>query len=179
LAALLPDRFLRRNISGVTVDPAGPEHVADIARLATIVWRAHYPGIISHGQIDYMLAKMYDLDVLRGEIAAGITYLRAVENGQLFGFAAYGPAKDEIKLHKLYVDPHYQRRGIGKALIETVERACTGRTLILTVNKRNHKAIAAYQKHGFAIRQAVVTDIGGGFVMDDYLMAKPTKAAAV
>ena len=159
--------------------PAGPEHVADIARLATIVWRAHYPGIISHEQIDYMLAKMYDLDVLRGEIAAGITYLRAIQGDQLLGFAAYGPAKDEIKLHKLYVDPQRQRRGTGKALIDHVERACDGRALMLTVNKRNHKAIAAYQKHGFVIRDAIIADIGGGFVMDDYVMAKATKAAAV
>lgn len=159
--------------------PAGPEHVADIARLATIVWRAHYPGIISHEQIDYMLAKMYDLDVLRSEIAAGITYLRAVENGQLFGFAAYGPANNEIKLHKLYVDRQHQRRGIGKALINHVERACDGRALMLTVNRRNHKAIAAYQKHGFVIRESVVADIGDGFVMDDYVMAKATKAAVV
>lgn len=152
--------------------PAGPEHVADIARLADVVWRAHYPGIISNAQIDYMLAKMYHLDVLRREIASGITYLRALDRDHLLGFAAYGPANAEIKLHKLYVDPQHQRRGIGRALIQSVERASAGRTLVLTVNKRNHQAIAAYQKHGFKIRNSVAVDIGGGFVMDDYVMAK-------
>ena len=152
--------------------PAGPEQVADIARLAAIVWRAHYPGIISHEQIDYMLAKMYDLDVLRSEMANGITYLRALESDQLLGFAAYGLAGNEIKLHKLYVDPQQQRRGIGRALLEHVERACASRTLMLTVNKRNHQAIAAYKKHGFVVRDSIVVDIGGGFVMDDYVMVK-------
>ena len=168
-----------RNTAVVKIDLARPEHVAEIARLAAAVWRAHYPGIISHEQIDYMLAKMYDLDVLRREMANCITYLRAVEHNQLLGFAAYGPAKHEIKLHKLYVDPQHQRRGIGKSLIESVERACAGRMLVLTVNKRNQKAIAAYQKHGFVIRDAVVVNIGGGFVMDDYVMAKKVKAVAV
>jgi RimJ/RimL family protein N-acetyltransferase len=47
-----------------------------------------------------------------------------------------------------------------------------GRRLILSVNKRNTKAITAYKRNGFAIVESVVTDIGGGFVMDDYVMAK-------
>lgn len=154
--------------------PAGPEHAADIALLAAIVWRAHYPGIISPEQIDYMLAKMYDPDVLRREMKGGITYLRLFEGDQLLGFAAYGPAGNEIKLHKLYVDPEHQRCGIGKALLQYVERGASGRTVVLTVNKRNHQAIAAYKKHGFAIRESIVVDIGGGFVMDDYVMCKRT-----
>jgi diamine N-acetyltransferase len=156
----------------VNILPAGPEDVAEIARLAGVVWRADYPGMISGEQIEYMLGRMYDLDVLRDEIANGVTYLRAMEGAELLGFAAYGPAGKEIKLHKLYVHPERQRRGIGGALLEHVERECTGRTLMLTVNKRNHKAIAAYEKHGFVIRDSVVVDIGGGFVMDDYVMEK-------
>jgi diamine N-acetyltransferase len=159
----------------VNILPAGPEHAAEIARLAGIVWREHYPGIISTEQIEYMLAKMYDLEVLRREMSEGITYLRAVDGNQLLGFAAYGPSANGIKLYKLYVDPSRQRAGIGKALIAQVEQASAGRTLILTVNKRNHQAIAAYKKHGFTIRDSIVVDIGGGFVMDDYVMAKSPK----
>lgn len=156
----------------VNIQPAAPPHVADIARLANVVWRAHYPGIISNEQIDYMLARMYDLDVLRGEMAHGITYLRALEGEQLVGFAAYGPDGSKIKLHKLYVDPQHQRHGIGRSLLEYVQRASAGRTLTLTVNKRNETAIAAYKKHGFVVRDSVIVDIGGGFVMDDYVMEK-------
>jgi ribosomal protein S18 acetylase RimI-like enzyme len=122
-----------------------------------------------------MLRKMYNLDVLRREMADGITYLRALEDDRLLGFAAYGPDGNEMKLHKLYVHPEHQRRGIGRTMLEHVERASDGRTLILTVNKRNEHAIAAYQKHGFAIRDSIIVDIAGGFVMDDYVMAKPRK----
>ena len=50
------------------------------------------------------------------------------------------------------------------------ERGCD--RLVLAVNKGNRDAIAAYLKHGFRIGQAVVKDIGGGFVMDDYVMIK-------
>ncbi len=40
----------------------------------------------------------------------------------------------------------------------------------LTANKRNDPAIEAYRHHGFRIRGPIVTDIGGGFVMDDHRM---------
>jgi hypothetical protein len=43
---------------------------------------------------------------------------------------------------------------------------------VLAVNKNNAKAIAAYHHHGFRIADAVVKEIGSGFVMDDYLMEK-------
>ena len=47
---------------------------------------------------------------------------------------------------------------------------------MLSVNKHNTRAIAAYRRNGFVIAESVVTDIGGGFVMDDYVMAKNLSA---
>ena len=172
----------RRNTLVVTILPASPQHVDEIARLAGIVWRRHYPGIISSEQIEYMLARMYDLDVLRREIGEGITYARLLADDELAGFAAYGPAGTEMKLHKLYIHPQRQRCGFGTALLGYVEKASSARgfrSLMLTVNKRNQRAIAAYRKAGFAIRESAVFDIGGGFVMDDYVMAKPLTLTAV
>src|SRR5688572_9808384 len=129
----------------IQIVPAGLGDVHEIARLAGVVWHAHYPGIISREQIDYMLAKMYDLDVLRREMSEGITYIRLLEKGEMIAFASYGPDGAEMKLHKLYVHPQQQRHGFGRALLDYVERASRERTLILTVNKRNHQAIAAYR----------------------------------
>ncbi|MDB6006010.1 MAG: Ribosomal protein acetylase RimI, partial [Prosthecobacter sp.] len=42
----------------------------------------------------------------------------------------------------------------------------------LFVNKHNISAIRAYQRAGFAFEKDVITEIGGGFVMDDYVMVK-------
>lgn len=149
-----------------------------ISELAGVIWRACYPGIITSEQIDYMLARMYSLDVLRDEIRSqGICYDRLLLDGELAGFASYGPTSEPgvIKLHKLYLLPELHGRGLGSRLLQHVEREVrTGgaRRLILSVNKRNANAIAAYQRNGFRIVESVVTDIGGDFVMDDYIMAK-------
>jgi ribosomal protein S18 acetylase RimI-like enzyme len=162
----------------VSIQSAGPEHLPEIAAVATVIWRAHYPGIIPPEQIDYMLGRMYDVEVMRKEIDSGIVYDRLLVNGELTGFASYGPNSNsgELKLHKLYVHPARQRQGLGTLLLNHVEAIARQRAfthLVLAVNKRNRQAIAAYLKHGFAIRESVVVDIGGGFVMDDHVMAKP------
>ena len=164
-----------------------------ISRLAGVIWRACYPGIIATAQIDYMLARMYALDTMREEIQSqGIHYKLLFVGGQPAGFASYGPvvgtprrpesfrgtaprAVPAFKLHKLYLLPELQGCGLGSWLLQHCEqevRAAGARRLILSVNKRNARAIAAYRRTGFVIAESVVTDIGGGFVMDDYIMAK-------
>ena len=166
----------------ISIQPAGPEHLPAIAALADVVWRAHYPGIIPVAQIDYMLPRMYGLEVMRRELADGVNYDRLLVNGDILGFASYGPvASAEMKLHKLYLHPEWHGRGLGSRLLAHVERQASGRgfhTLILAVNKANQKAIAAYRRNGFAVRETIVSDIGGGFVMDDFIMAKPLPAPA-
>ena len=42
----------------------------------------------------------------------------------------------------------------------------------LHVNKYNTNSILAYKKMGFENTESSITDIGKGFVMDDYLMVK-------
>jgi len=164
--------------SAVQIVSVGEEHLPAIAELAGVIWRACYPGIISHAQIDYMLARMYALDALRDEIQSqGIHYQLLFVDSKPAGFASYGPSSEPrvMKLHKLYLLPELHGRGLGSYMLQQVERevrAAGAHRLILTVNKRNAKAIAAYRRNGFVIAESVVTDIGGGFVMDDYVMAK-------
>ena len=158
--------------------PATTADLPAISDLAGVIWRACYPDIISHAQIDYMLARMYALDVLRDEIRSqGIRYIRLLVNDKLVGFASYGPTAKAgaVKLHKLYLLSELHGRGLGSRLLQYVERvvhASGARRLILSVNKRNAKAIAVYRRNGFVITGSVVTDIGNGFVMDDHIMAK-------
>ena len=157
---------------------AREEHLPAISKLAGIIWRACYPGIITHAQIDYMLARMYSLDVLRDEIRSqGIRHDLLLVDGKSVGFASYGPTSEPgaMKLHKLYLLPEMHGCGLGSRLLQHVEgevRAGAGRRLILSVNKANARAIMAYKRNGFVITESVITDIGGGFVMDDYVMAK-------
>jgi diamine N-acetyltransferase len=149
-----------------------------IARLAREIWYRHYPGIISVRQIDYMLDQRYRAEVMRRQIAGGRAWWDKLEtDSRLVGFASYetGERNGDMKLDKLYVDQRFQGRGFGSALLRHVEaEACRHgcRRLYLQVNKNNRGAIAAYLRNGYAIAESVKVDIGNGFVMDDYVMAK-------
>jgi len=145
--------------------------------LAYRIWHAHYPGIITAEQIDYMLAEGYSTDRIASEITEqGITWLKIIDNKEIIGFAAFGPYDEQtVKLHKLYLDVACHGRGIGSAALAEVERrakACGAATILLNVNKYNHKAIASYQRNGYQVAESVVNAIGNGFVMDDYVMKK-------
>ncbi len=161
----------------VAIEPVRAAHLPDIATLAGVIWRAHYPGILSPAQIEHMLARLYAVDMLRRELDDGVAWFRALIDGALVGFtsASAVAGTEEFKLHKLYIHPKWQRLGIGGVLlchIGHLARARGAATLILNVNRRNASAIAAYTRHGFTLRESVVVDIGGGFVMDDDVMEK-------
>ncbi|MBI3044648.1 MAG: GNAT family N-acetyltransferase [Betaproteobacteria bacterium] len=123
-----------------------------------------------------MLDQRYGRDVVRAELQRdGLWWDRLMVAGQLAGFASYflTGAPGEMKLDKLYVHPRHQRHGYGGMMIARaceVARRHGCRRLTLAVNRNNRSAIAAYLKHGFRVADAVVKDIGGGFVMDDYIM---------
>lgn len=160
------------------IEPAAPVDAERIAALAREIWCAHYPAIIGVAQIEYMLGQRYDPALIRAELArCGLWWDKLTVGDELAGFASYFLADrpQQMRLDKIYVHPRRQRRGYGALLIEHAcararEQGCT--KLWLAVNKNNRNAIAAYLKHGFAVADAVVTDIGEGFVMDDYIMAR-------
>jgi GNAT superfamily N-acetyltransferase len=162
----------------IAIVPARRDQLPEVQRLAGVIWRAHYASIISAEQIEYMLDRGYALGVLEtfvGRPGRGLELATAGE--AVTGFAAWylTDAPAQAKLDKLYVLQSRQRHGTGGHLVARVvenARAAGATTLILNVNKRNTQAIGFYEKHGFIVREAVVDDIGGGHVMDDYVMAR-------
>ena len=154
---------------------ASEEDLPRIAVLAGEIWRKHYPGIITNEQIEYMLNWMFDLQEMKRQIAEGTIYETLSVDDDLGGFTSYGPSAvdGEYKLDKLYVHERYRGQGLGKQMlghvIDNVRRA-GAHTLMLVVNKKNVGAIAMYERNGFKVRASVVNEIGGGFVMDDFVM---------
>ena len=161
----------------VCIRPATEDgQLSEIQELAHAIWREHYPGIISPEQIEYMLQAGYNLDALRRELTQEqIRYDRALIDATLVGFSAYGPHADAnaLMLHKLYVEAAQRGRGCARKLVESASEYALTHSfdrVSLRVNKHNRVAVAAYERMGFSNRGGIVSDIGSGFCMDDYLM---------
>ena len=160
----------------IDIRPIAPEDLPAIPALARATWLDAYAGIISRAQIDYMLAQRYDHAQLKADAENPEKWLhQAFIDGIRAGFAACEICGGEFKLDKLYVHPDMQRKGAGAALIAHAAALARDRGypgMILAVNKKNEQALRAYARYGFHVRDETVTDIGNGFIMDDYIMEK-------
>lgn len=168
---------------------ASKEHMPIVRDLALKIWPVAYTNVISEGQIEYMLDMMYSIESLEKQLHSNRIFLLAEDDNMFIGYVSYElDYKDEnqknqenlkqvqikTRIHKLYVLPETQGKGIGKQLIDCVAeiaRTNHNSALDLTVNKKN-PATTFYLKNGFEITEEAVFDIGNGYVMDDYIMEK-------
>jgi ribosomal protein S18 acetylase RimI-like enzyme len=102
-------------------------------------------------------------------------------DGAIIGYCSYAltSAPDELKLEQLYLLPALHGRGLGGMMLRHVEaraRALGCTRVMLQVAKANAGSIAVYERAGYSIREPILIDIGGGYVMDDYVMAKALPA---
>ena len=149
-----------------------------VFQLATEIWNDNYNGIISQNQIDYMLNMMYNPERVQQDLDEGYQWKFILYNNEVVGYLAYVIQKDNrVFLSKIYLKTSAQGLGIGKLALKHVKNyAKTNKcsAVYLTVNKGNTKGIRAYEKTGFTIINEEVTDIGGGYVMDDYVFEYQT-----
>lgn len=149
--------------------------LAEIAELANKIWHECFVDIISIGQIDYMVEKFQSLNAMTEQIEnQHYSYFAVREDGELIGYIGMKPEQnDRFFLSKLYLRSDKRGRGTASLMMKKVfEEALKSekKRVYLTVNKHNDHAVAVYKKIGFNIIDEVVTDIGGGYVMDDYIM---------
>jgi ribosomal protein S18 acetylase RimI-like enzyme len=151
------------------------EDAASVAGLARVVWTEHYTPIIGKSQVEYMLQNIQSTEKIEAKMADGEDYYMAYLYGRLIGYMAIKEETDRMFLSKLYIEKDFRGRGIADQFIGLLldETRRAGKDKIsLTVNKSNLTSISVYKKMGFDIEGELVTDIGGGYVMDDYVMVK-------
>lgn len=151
--------------------------VADIDRIKAItaqIWPETYVPIIGQQQVDYMLERFYNNEVLKAQINSDHSFLICTFNGEDAGFAAFSPiSADTYKLHKLYVAPQKHSLGIGKTLLNEIVSRLKGLgipQLNLNVNRYNTKAISFYYKFGFNRLYDEDIEIGNGYQMNDHVL---------
>ena len=152
-----------------------PESIDIVARLGDEIWREHYVPIIGEAQVNYMLDKFQSPRAIASQIKEGASYYLVYMNEKAVGYFSFYEKDKGLFLSKIYIHSSLRGSGLGRFSIDFIEREAEQKKLShieLTVNKNNEKTIAAYKKMGFQIEEAIVMDIGNGFVMDDYRMIK-------
>lgn len=152
-----------------------PAQIIQIESLANTIWKEHYATIISIQQIDYMLKTFQSVTAITNQIDSGFEYFILNYNTTAVGYLAIKKQPDALFLSKIYVLKEYRGNKIGKNAISFLEQKVKTyqlKSIRLTVNINNTNAVKAYQKLGFKTIKPLITDIGNGFIMDDFEMHK-------
>jgi len=104
-------------------------------------------------------------------------FLLAKENNEALAFLSYEHCYQEkpvTRIHKIYILPETQGKGVGKLLIDCVEvlaQEAKSQKLSLNVNRYNN-AQFFYKKMGFEIVGEEDVKLDHGYLMEDYVMEK-------
>ena len=147
-----------------------------VERLSSEIWGEHYTPLVGRSQVEYMLGKFLSLDALRAQVSDGYQYYLVEEARRPIGYFAF-QLRDghELFLSKYYIEKSRRGKGFGRRVMDLLSETARrhgARKIVLTVNKGNRLALAVYERLGFRNAGALVTDIGGGFVMDDYRLER-------
>jgi diamine N-acetyltransferase len=154
---------------------ADVEDINSIGFLAQQIWPAAYREILSDDQLRYMLNLFYSPIALREQMLDDRhSFLLVEEEEEPIGFASWSRVSEDgvYRLHKLYVLPEKQGKGLGKAILGYIfdDIVPSGaRSLLLNVNRHN-EARRFYEKIGFSVIGKEDIDIGNNYFMNDYIM---------
>jgi ribosomal protein S18 acetylase RimI-like enzyme len=162
----------------ITISEAVSSDIKTIQEIAYKTWPITYGEILSEAQLKYMLDLFYSEEALTAQFdkKEQLFYVITEEESTL-GFIGIEHNYENgniTKIHKIYILPETQGKGIGKLAIEAIEKLAlenNATSVLLNVNRFN-KALNFYQKMGFKVIDEVNIEIGNGYLMEDYVMEK-------
>lgn len=148
--------------------------VREIADLAKVIWNEHFTPIIGKDQVDYMVEKFQSYPALKEQISEGYEYYQIFSGGEFCGYTGIRPGEDNrLFLSKLYLKKESRGHHLATGAFSFLKEICRERgysAIWLTCNKHNDNSLGVYRHFGFEIVDTQEADIGGGFIMDDYIM---------
>lgn len=157
---------------------ATAQDISLIHQLAKEVFFATYEPLQPKEKVAYLFSLMYNEAALTEQMERKKhTFLVVEDESGYLGYASYEfnyKGSGKIKIHKIYVMPTAQGKGVGREMIQwigNIAKQSKVETLLLDVYRHN-PAIQFYEKIGFKKVGEQVTDVGNGFVMDDFVMEK-------
>ena len=184
----------------LTFEPVETEQqIEELALMAAEIWGEYWPALIGKGQTDYMVQKFQTAAAIKDDMEhhAYRYWFLIDDQGTKVGYTGGAteimtgnPEHDKEIMHnptvqrrwnrrffisKIYLYANQRGKHYSSRVLDFYEKLCKDehlQVMYLTVNKGNTLGIRAYLGNGFKIVDMQAADIGGGYVMDDNIMAK-------
>ncbi len=153
-----------------------PEEIRRTSDFASSVYHEYFvdtAGLITTEQVDHMVSLFLTPKAISESIDDGYEFFVLGTIEDPVGFISIKCSDHDMFLSKLYTRKDVRGTGAGRFMLEYLSDLCVERglgSIWLTCNRENKPSLAFYDHMGFRIERSEDTDIGGGFVMDDYVM---------
>jgi [ribosomal protein S18]-alanine N-acetyltransferase len=119
----------------IIITPAGP---GDLIGLRNLQRRCFQPGQ-AFGFVTLLVFQVWP----------GSRTLVAKHGDEIIGCVIGDIQKDQARVLNICVDPAYRRRGLGSALMNTIEQILDHDNMTLMVEDKNFAAQELYRQHGY------------------------------
>lgn len=151
------------------------EQVEALIPLVQEIWQEWYVPIIGVEQVSYMLSEFQSGKEILRQINDSTSYFFILADGQPVGYTAYELLEDKLFISKLYLLANHRGKGYASQVFKWLEELAkkAGKTILeLHVNQDNLSSIKVYERLGFINRHELISDIGQGYQMVDYVLEK-------
>lgn len=159
------------NLEAITTE----EQVESLIPLVQEIWREWYTPIIGEAQVAYMLGAFQSYQEILRQVKGEVAYFFIVANGEAVGYTAYELSDDRLFISKIYLLASQRGQGYASQVFNWLEEQAIAkgkRILELHVNQDNQNSIEVYERRGFKNSHELVSEIGEGFQMVDYVFEK-------
>lgn len=166
-----------------TIRQATLSDIPAIRTMADVAFRHTYRDILTPQQMEYMMEWMYSEASLHEQMErlGHRFYILSVDADDV-GYVSFNIEEDDnshlvFHLQKIYLLPDHQGKGFGAQLLQHAEMRMSelagtkSARYELNVNRSN-SAVSFYEHMGLHKDREGDFPIGGGFYMNDYIMAK-------
>ena len=137
-------RFLALERCEPVISKAQEEDIAEILRLQ---YAAYQSEAVLYNN-DSIQPLTQTLEQAIEEFRESIV-LKAVSDGAIIGSVRACEKQEGVYIGKLMVFPEYQNQGVGKRLLQTIERRFHGKRYWLFTGAKSEKNLALYEKCGY------------------------------
>ena len=163
-------RQITRPINSIDLD--APDGARTYPELQPLVARIRDQNRTIRHQLSELSRRQKEFSAITEQMQnEGYEYYYIHRNGGHIGYTAIKNDGKRLFLSKLYIKKEFRGNGYASAVFKILRGMTSERSLRaiwLTVNKYNASSIAVYEKLGFRRIGEGVTDIGNGYVMDDF-----------
>jgi ribosomal protein S18 acetylase RimI-like enzyme len=156
------------------IERAAMQDVLAIRDVLRETWHDTYESLLSETAMEAITSQWHAPELLTEQLQNPEIYFAIARDGEVVaGVVTARKQDDAIVVDRLYVRPQYQRRGIGRQLLESSYRAFRGaRRVRLSVEAENRKGIAFYAKQGFRETARHSGEVAGA-CLESVVMERP------